>query len=256
MAKVLILSRHVKTFFVDKYLKWLFLFKRIYLCFIILIGEIYVFRIIFSIYNLFSGGWLLEVLYNLVFGDKRIVNRGFLIGPYCPIYGVGCVLIILLLSKYQSHFFGLFVLAVVLCSVLEYATSYIMEKLFKARWWDYSGYRFNINGWICLETMIPFGIFDCLIIYVVNPFLVEQLGKLPDLFLLIMSIILAVIFIVDVITSFNIVNNFKNTVKSASIADRTEDINSYVKNILLKRSFLYRRLFNAFPRIETKKRGY
>lgn len=206
--------------------------------------------LLFMIYSII--GWFLEVLYNLIFGDKKLVNRGFLIGPYCPIYGVGCILIVLLLSKYESHPFGLFILSIVLCSVLEYSTSFIMEKIFKARWWDYSTYKFNINGRICLETMIPFGVIACLIVYVINPFFVDFLDKLPDLFLTILFIFLFAIFGVDEITSFNIVNNFKKTVKSVSFGDKTEDINKYVKSILSNRSFLYRRLINAFPRIEAK----
>lgn len=206
--------------------------------------------LLFMIYSII--GWVLEVFYNLIFGDNKLVNRGFLIGPYCPIYGVGCILIVFLLSKYESHPLGLFILSIFLCSVLEYSTSFIMEKIFKARWWDYSTYKFNINGRICLETMIPFGVIACLIVYVINPFFVDFLDKLPDLFLTILFIILFTIFAIDEITSFNIVNNFKKTVKSVSFGDKTEDINKYVKSILSNRSFLYRRLINAFPRIEAK----
>ena len=124
--------------------------------------------LLFVIYSVI--GWIMEVIYTLVI-DKKFTNRGFLVGPYCPIYGVGAVLIIILLSGYKERPIGLFVLAIVICSILEYFTSYIMEKLFKARWWDYSNRKFNINGRICLETMVPFGVIACLIVYIVNPFL-------------------------------------------------------------------------------------
>ena len=211
------------------------------------IRELFLLFIIYSII-----GWILEVFYNLIFEDKKIVNRGFLIGPYCPIYGVGCLLILGLLFRYKSQPVGLFVLSMVICSLLEYITSYVMEKLFKARWWDYSDKRFNINGRICLETMIPFGIVSCLIIYIVNPFFVSILREVPGIDLTILFIVTSIIFIVDVITSFNVVNNFKRTVKKVSLEDKTEDINKYVKDILMKKSFLYRRLVIAFPRIETK----
>ncbi len=211
--------------------------------------EIRQYFLLFIIYSFV--GWIMEIIYTL-FTEKKLNNRGFLIGPYCPIYGVGCLLILLMLSKYQSHPFGLFTLAIVICSILEYFTSYLMEKLFKARWWDYSNNRFNINGRICLETMIPFGLIACLIIYIVNPFVVTQLNKLPENLLTISAIVLAVLFLIDVITSFNIVNNFKKTVKKVSIEDKTEDINKYVKKLLLEKSFLYRRLIKAFPKIEAK----
>ena len=127
-----------------------------------------------------------------------------------------------------------------------------MEKIFKIRWWDYSNNKFNINGRICLETMIPFGVIACLLVYVINPFLVLNLNKLPESCLVVLSLIFGVLLIADFITSFNIINNFKKTVKNVSERDRTEDINKYVKNLWLKKSFLYRRLIKAFPKIETK----
>lgn len=100
-------------------------------------------------------GWLIEVVCKSI-EYKRFVNRGFLIVPICPIYGYGVLFIILLIGKDTSDILGVFLKSVLICSVLEYFTSYFMEKLFKVRWWDYSKRKFNINGRICLETMIPF----------------------------------------------------------------------------------------------------
>lgn len=214
-----------------------------------MIFDLKIYFLLFLIYSFV--GWVLEVIYTL-FTDKKLTNRGFFIGPYCPIYGVGALLIVIFLSKFQQHPFALFILAVVICSVLEYYTSYVMEKIFKIRWWDYSNNKFNINGRICLETMIPFGVIACLLVYVINPFLVLNLNKLPESCLVVVSLIFGVLLIADFITSFNIINNFKKTVKNVSERDRTEDINKYVKNLWLKKSFLYRRLIKAFPKIETK----
>lgn len=214
-----------------------------------MIFDLKIYFLLFLIYSFV--GWVLEVIYTL-FTDKKLTNRGFFIGPYCPIYGVGALLIVIFLSKFQQHPFALFILAVVICSVLEYCTSYVMEKIFKIRWWDYSNNKFNINGRICLETMIPFGVIACLLVYVINPFLVLNLNKLPESCLVVVSLIFGVLIIADFITSFNIINNFKKTVKNVSERDRTEDINKYVKNLWLKKSFLYRRLIKAFPKIETK----
>ena len=76
-------------------------------------------------------GWLMEVICKLI-ETKKIINRGFLIGPYCPIYGWGCLLITMLLNKYVDDPLVLFVMAIIICSILEYVTSYLMEKLFKA----------------------------------------------------------------------------------------------------------------------------
>ena len=90
-------------------------------------------------------GWCMEVTL-ISIQNKRFVNRGFLIGPYCPIYGYGGVLITLVLGRYKYDPLVLFVMTVVTCGILEYLTSWAMEILFKARWWDYSKERFNLNG--------------------------------------------------------------------------------------------------------------
>ena len=114
-------------------------------------------------------GWLVEIIYCLLL-DHKFTNRGFLIGPYCPIYGCGCLLLIIFLHGSLKDPISLFLKSIVICAILEYFTSYIMEKIFKMRWWDYSNRKFNINGRICLETIIPFGLLGCLVMYVLNPF--------------------------------------------------------------------------------------
>ena len=125
--------------------------------------ELFIYFLFFIIYSFL--GWLLEVTVKLV-EDQRFINRGFLIGPVCPIYGFGALLLQLLLNKYINDPWTLFIMIILTCSVLEYSTSYILEKLFHTRWWDYSRKKFNINGRICLETMIPFGIFGLIIMYI------------------------------------------------------------------------------------------
>ena len=180
---------------------------------------------------------------------KKFINRGFLIGPYCPIYGWGCILIILLLNKYTDDPLVLFVMDILICSILEYFTSYFMEKLFKARWWDYSRRKFNINGRICLETMIPFGLLGCLIMYFVNPFFVSVYSKIPSNILIIISSILFTIFLIDNIISYTIM--FKMKIPKIKISkDSTEEITEYVRSILAKRSFLYKRLMKAYPNMK------
>ena len=206
--------------------------------------------ILFLIYS--TIGWILEVIYDYFVCDKKIVNRGFLIGPYCPIYGIGCLAIYILLSGYKDSPIVLFVLSIVICSVLEYFTSFILEKIFKARWWDYSNRKLNINGRICMETMIPFGFIACFVFYIVNPFIVNIINSIPEWILNSITIIYAIALTLDIIISFNIVSNFKKTIKKATIEDRTMDINKYIKNTLLSKSVLYRRLIKAFPYLEKK----
>ena len=99
--------------------------------------------ILFIIYSIL--GWSLEVLLSL-YEHKRFINRGFLIGPYCPIYGAGSILLTLLLTNYENNIIILFILSMVICGILEYFVSFILEKIFKLRWWDYTNMKFNING--------------------------------------------------------------------------------------------------------------
>lgn len=192
----------------------------------------------------------MEVCLSLI-QEKKFVNRGFLIGPYCPIYGVGCVLITLCLQSFVSNPFILFLMSLIICSGLEYATSYIMEKLFKARWWDYSNYKFNINGRICLRYMLAFGILGTIIIYIVNPYLISLISKLTSNVLYLISAIIAIIFVIDNIISFKIIYTFKNTfIKVAK--DNTDEINKKVHEILLTKTGLAKRLRESFPDLQVK----
>ena len=153
--------------------------------------QLYFHFLLFFIYSCI--GWIVEVI------DQRIeigkwVNRGFLIGPYCPIYGVGSLLIIFLLDKYRNDILVLFILITLICSILEYVTSYLMEKIFHIRWWDYSNHKYNINGRICLSTMIPFGLGGVLLITYLNPFILSLIDKVPNNLVISCVVILLIVF--------------------------------------------------------------
>lgn len=213
--------------------------------------QVMIYFLLFIIYA--TLGWLIEVIGKLI-EKKRFINRGFLIGPYCPIYGFGALAITFLLKKYTDDIVALFVMAILVCGILEYLTSYFMEKIFHARWWDYSTKKFNINGRVCLNTIIPFGLLGCFIMYVSNPFLLKILNALPDLALYILSIALFIIFIIDNVISFNVISTVRTTTKNLyKELDNTEEITKKVKEILLSKSVLHRRLIHAYPKLETIK---
>ena len=153
-------------------------------------------------------GWLMEVVLKSK-DEHKFVNRGFLIGPICPIYGFGVLLIILLVGNSKSDLLAVFLKSILVCSVLEYFTSYFMEKLFHARWWDYSKNKYNINGRICLETMLPFGILSTIVIYVVHPLVIKFVSLFSNTLLIILTILFGILFIVDNIVSFNVMFNIK-----------------------------------------------
>lgn len=177
---------------------------------------------------------------------KKFVNRGFLIGPYCPIYGYGAISMTLLLKGYANDPIVLFVMAIVICSILEYTTSFVMEKLFKIRWWDYSNRKFNINGRICLETMIPFGILGCLMIYFVNPFMFAIIDMIPSNLINIIVVILFIIYLVDNAISITIISNLKDITLNVK-GDSTEKVTKEVrKRVLAGQQTLYKRIVKAF----------
>lgn len=124
---------------------------------------------------------------------------------------------------------ALFWLSMITCGILEYFTSFVMEKLFDARWWDYSSRKFNINGRICLETLLPFGIAGIITVCFTNPFFIGIYNKLPELVHHIISITLLVTVAIDCIVTCYILSGLKTAEADLSSADDTENISSYLQ---------------------------
>ena len=131
-----------------------------------------------------------------------------------------------------------------------------MEKLFKARWWDYSKRKFNLDGRVCLGTLIPFGIFGLILTYITNPFFINNFNNINIRVLDVISIIILIIYIIDNIISTIIIIGFRRTtikVEKEGTHDDTEQITKKVREILAQKSWGYKRLIDAFPRLETIK---
>ena len=210
------------------------------------IDEVKIYVLVFFIYAF--AGWVMETT-SISIRNKKFVNRGFLIGPYCPIYGWGVLTILLTVGKNTSDVLGVFLKAILICSVLEYFTSYFMEKIYNVRWWDYSNKKFNINGRICLETMLPFGLLALCIIYGIHPVVMSMVDKLSVTGLIAVCAVLITIFIADNIVSTYILFKIKGTIK-AEKKDNTETIKKYIEKWFQDNTVLYRRIKNAFPKFE------
>ena len=126
----------------------------------------YQFLWIFFVYAFL--GWCTEVSYAALRTGK-FVNRGFLNGPVCPIYGCGVVVVLAGLEPLKGNFVLLFLGSVVLTSALEWATGFVLEKLFRQRWWDYSDRPFNLGGYICLEFSIMWGLACLFVVDILHP---------------------------------------------------------------------------------------
>jgi len=165
----------------------------------------------------------MEVVYTFI-RERKFVNRGFLKGPYCPIYGLGCVFLSIVLTNFNKNIFLLFIITFTLCFILEYMTSLVLEKIFHLRWWDYSNYKFNINGRVCLETILPFSIIGIIAIKYINPLLLEFIDSLSKYFLITISVVLICLFIFDLVISYDFIAHLKNIRRNTG-KDATEVIN-------------------------------
>lgn len=183
---------------------------------------------IFFIYSF--CGWFMESVGGIL-NVKKFVNRGFLIGPYCPVYGIGVVLITIFLQRYVDDIVVMYFMSLLICGILEYFTSYIMEKVFHARWWDYNNKKFNINGRICLETLLPFGLVGIVLVKFLNPLIFDLVDKIPLNIKMVVLSLITLLFIADTIISFKVIFNFRKNVKKVEneIKDNTEEIVKKVK---------------------------
>ena len=203
---------------------------------------------IFLLFWLFSVlGWILEELAFIV-ADRKLVNRGFLIGPYCPIYGFGA-LIMLIISPYKDHMFVCFILALVLCSVLEYFASYLMEKIFKIRWWDYSKEKHNLDGRICLKNLTHFGIGAIAVVELLNPLIDKYLFRVEPKLLIILSLIFLTLILIDLTVSTQAIASLKLNILKLKNKDATTVIKKGVRRNLEERGFVTKRLVKAFPNL-------
>lgn len=204
------------------------------------------FFIYFSLFITVSFlGWIVEIIVTFL-ETKKVVNRGFLLGPYCPIYGISSLIMMFFLDPYKNDLLVLFIMAVVICTISEYITGVVMEKLFKARWWDYSHIPFNLNGRVCLSNSMLFGVGAILLLKWIIPFIVPHLLIFPTPAFYFVSGILLLIFLTDFILSYNIIFKFKRTVDCLR-KDYTGEISEKVQKAIMEKSYPLRRLVKAFP---------
>lgn len=140
-------------------------------------------------------GWLYESILVSV-QERRPVNRGFLNGPLCPIYGTGAVLAVLVLGQVQNPL-TVFLVSMVGATLLEYGTSWAMERLFHARWWDYSHFKFNLNGRVCLLGAVVFGIGGVAIVFGAQPWVARLTDLIPVQVLCVAALVCGVIIVAD-----------------------------------------------------------
>ena len=180
----------------------------------------------FLIFILFSFiGWISEVIYVGVTSAHKFVNRGFLHGPLCPVYGFGGVVILMLPPSLYATWIPLFFASMILCTIVEYFVSWLMEKLFHTRWWDYSHYKIQLNGRICLLNSILFGFLGVVVIHFVYPLMTDLLNSLGQTWISISGMIILAVLSVDIFFTVRKLVDFANVMKK--LKDFGETLNSH-----------------------------
>ena len=161
----------------------------------------------FSLYQVFAYfliysciGWCLEVVYAAV-TTGNLVNRGFLNGPVCPIYGFGMIIVLFVLTPLQHSILLLYIGGVILPSALELAGGWALYKLYHTRWWDYTDYPFNIGGYICLEFSLLWGVGTLVVMKIVHPMIAGIVAMVPPLVGLIVMCVLYAVYAADTIAT-------------------------------------------------------
>lgn len=211
----------------------------------------------FALYSFI--GWVMESVFCSALA-RKIVKRGFLNGPYCPIYGFGALLDVLLLGWVENPV-ALFFAGMLVTGTLEYATAWLLEALFHAKWWDYSDKKFNLQGRVCLSAAAAFGALSVLVVKVLHPLALALFAALPrDLLLMLTGAVVAV-FLIDTAATVVHLKNFNqklfelqqraDSLLQASIG-RVEPIKRAVdENLQQMRRYLTgheRRTLSAFPK--------
>ena len=220
-------------------------------------------------------GWILESIVRTIC-ERKIINTGFLIGPFCPIYGFGAIIMILFLDQFKNNIILLFFSSFIILSLWEYIVGVLLEKFFATKYWDYSDHKFNYKGRICLTNSIAWGILGVLFINYIHPTITQLLEHVDFIYVAIITSIIAVILLIDAIISIIKVKNIKTTLekieeineqikqKLLELKDRekisaNDNIQNLINNLKARRDrtmrHLYRRAYRlkkAFPAIDTK----
>lgn len=170
-------------------------------------------------------GWVLESVFKSIL-QKQFVNSGFLNGPFCPIYGVGAIIMLVFLQNCKGNIVAIFLIAFLVLSAWEYIVGFLLEKIFRTKYWDYSDHKINIHGRVCLTNSIFWGILGVLFINYINPFFNNIISSIDIKIILYIDIIISIGLIVDGIASI------VSIVKIDSALKYIEEINHEIKSKL------------------------
>lgn len=204
----------------------------------------------FSIYSFL--GWICEVIYCSI-PVKKFINRGFLNGPVCPVYGFGALFVIYIMGwlNIDSPIL-IFIFGGVIASIIEFIADILLEYVFHTRLWNYSNRKFNIKGRVCLLNSTLFATLSLVLLEIIHPLIVIFISKFSNLAIILVASLFLIIFIVDMILTVRELVNLNIALKNMNILEKLKkEFNK--KEFKLKRLKRLRRLIEAFPQLEHKK---
>lgn len=192
-------------------------------------------------------GWCTEVCYAAIC-KKKFVNRGFVNSPFCPIYGFGAVLFAVFLPELTSNPFFLFLGGLILATMLEYATGMLMEKIFRKKLWDYSGIKYNLNGYVCARYSLLWGILALVTMLFTNPLLCNLLNMIPHPITMIVQWAAVILLILDFLSTAMAVLGMKISAKRlAQLSEGMQHTSRFLENKLTVS--IQKRMQKSFPSI-------
>ncbi len=218
-------------------------------------------------------GYICEVIYCSI-GQRKLVNRGFLYGPWLPIYGCGGLIVEIFLVPLKKYPLLVFVLGMLLTSVVEYIGSWGLEKIFSIKLWDYSRYKLNINGRVCLLNSTLFGVMSVALVYLVQPYIASFINLIPEAIRYNLGDVLRILFAIDLTMSTIKMSAFQKALKEArekarkveekakeyALEGKMEISQEYRKRMMnelddnkAKFSSVYKRILDAFPSATSKR---
>lgn len=210
-------------------------------------------------------GWVWESVFTSMWVNHHMINRGFLNGPYCPIYGCGALANILLFNSVEDVAL-LFLLSGFSCCLIEYITSWGMEKMFHARWWDYSGKLLNINGRVCLLGFVGFAAFSLILLKLLHPAVVSLINGIPKNTLHTVAAVSLLLVLFDYVITLTGLHGFNDRLRAMSaamestsmdwservhLASCLESMNDAYRELISRFTLQQRRIIRAFPQLRS-----
>lgn len=209
--------------------------------------QLYYWILYFFVYGVL--GWCTEVAYAAV-KEGKFVNRGFLNGPICPVYGIGVGVVVQFLMPLRGQFIILYIASTILVTIIEGLTGFILDKLFHHRWWDYSNIPLNIGGYVCLLFSLIWGVACVFIVQIVHPVIHKGLSLIPFYLGVVLIVVLGIVMFADLYVTASTILKFNKRLETMDkIATELHDISDKMgENI-------YENVMNGIElRDESKKR--